>query len=471
MVCTSSSRCTAGSRSACRSTSRACSTASTGSGSPIRTPRRSGHRSSARSSRGSRSTTRASTSRSRAASRSATTRFRQDVPATVFMMSNPLATPSAEQVERGVAVVTAEDNRWQRCDLKTISLVGNVLMRQLAADADAVETVMFRDGHLTEASASNVLVVIGGAIVAPPKDQLILPGITYGATFDFAREAAIPFEIRPVGEGRGARRRRDVAHVVDEGSAGGDHVGREALRGRQAGAAVPEDARALPGAEAEVGSASRRGRRRRSGARSAFSRAGAWCRSGRDGTRAPLPCCRPQVSTIADEQHMIAGAMPRVVAALEPRDAARDQRDAGTAQPIVDALEAICVRPRKPAREIDLVVREHVDRVVLGPLEGREVLRAPVEAPHDERRVERHRVERVRGEADEPVVRSGAQMIVTPVANCASASRNSRSVKADTGAGATEARGAVGGGGASMVAVCAGGKAPMVAAAARRRPA
>ncbi len=126
--------------------------------------------------------------------------FPKDVPATVFMMSNPLATPSAEQIERGVAVVTAEDNRWQRCDLKTISLVGNVLMRQLAADADAVETVMFRDGRLTEASASNVLVVIGGTIVAPPKDRLILPGITYGATYDFAQEAGIPFEIRPVGK-------------------------------------------------------------------------------------------------------------------------------------------------------------------------------------------------------------------------------------------------------------------------------
>src|SRR5215813_8538966 len=61
--------------------------------------------------------------------------FPQGAPPTVFMMSNPLATPSAEQVERGVAVVTAEDNRWQRCDLKTISLVGNVLMRQFAADA------------------------------------------------------------------------------------------------------------------------------------------------------------------------------------------------------------------------------------------------------------------------------------------------------------------------------------------------
>ena len=124
--------------------------------------------------------------------------FPAGVPATVFMMSNPLSTPSAEQIERGVAVVTAEDNRWQRCDLKTISLVGNVLMRQLAADAGAVETVMFRDGHLTEASASNVLVVIGGTIVAPPKDNLILPGITYGAAYEFAVEAGLPFAMRPV---------------------------------------------------------------------------------------------------------------------------------------------------------------------------------------------------------------------------------------------------------------------------------
>jgi len=124
--------------------------------------------------------------------------FPAGVAPTVFMMSNPLATPSAEQVERGVAVVTAEDNRWRHCDLKTISLVGNVLMRQLAADAGAVETVMFRDGNLTEASASNVLVVIGAGIVAPPKDNLILPGITYGATYEFAQEAGIPFTIRPV---------------------------------------------------------------------------------------------------------------------------------------------------------------------------------------------------------------------------------------------------------------------------------
>src|SRR3954465_9098510 len=121
--------------------------------------------------------------------------FPAGVEPTVFMMSNPLVVPSREQVERGVAVVTAEDNRWHRCDLKTTSLLGNVLMRQLAADAGAMETVMFRDGLLTEASASNVLIVRGGKLVAPPKDHVILPGITYDATLEIARAAGVPLEV------------------------------------------------------------------------------------------------------------------------------------------------------------------------------------------------------------------------------------------------------------------------------------
>jgi D-alanine transaminase len=124
--------------------------------------------------------------------------FPVGVPPTVFMMSNPLPLPSREQVDKGVAVVTAEDNRWHRCDLKTTSLLGNVLMRQLAVDASAVECVMFRDGFLTEASASNVLIVKDGRVIAPPKDNLILPGITYDATLDVTRAAGIPLDVRKV---------------------------------------------------------------------------------------------------------------------------------------------------------------------------------------------------------------------------------------------------------------------------------
>jgi D-alanine transaminase len=82
--------------------------------------------------------------------------------------------------------------------LKTISLLGNVLARQFAVDHNAVEAVLFRDGYLTEASASNVLIVKNGEILAPPKDNLILPGITYDATLDLAREGRLKFDVRPI---------------------------------------------------------------------------------------------------------------------------------------------------------------------------------------------------------------------------------------------------------------------------------
>jgi D-alanine transaminase len=134
--------------------------------------------------------------------------FPKGITPTVFMMSNPLPIPTQEQIERGVAVVTAEDERWLHCDLKTISLVGNVLARQLAVERDAVETVLFRSGYLTEASASNVLIVRDGTIVAPPKDRLILPGITYDASFDLARQGGLRVEMRPV--------TRDEALAADE---------------------------------------------------------------------------------------------------------------------------------------------------------------------------------------------------------------------------------------------------------------
>lgn len=126
--------------------------------------------------------------------------FPRDPKPTVFMMSNPLSTPSTAVRERGVACVTAVDNRWHRCDIKSISLLGNVLMRQLAAEHDAVETMMFRDGHLSEASSSNVFIVKDGVIVAPLKDNLMLHGITLDAVIDLARRGNMPLELRPITE-------------------------------------------------------------------------------------------------------------------------------------------------------------------------------------------------------------------------------------------------------------------------------
>jgi len=124
----------------------------------------------------------------------------RDITPTVFMMVQPLASPSREAVENGVACITAEDFRWKKCHIKSTSLLGNVLARQLSADAGAAETILLRDGFLTEASASNVFVVKNGVVAASPCDNLILLGITYELLVRLAADGGVKLEIRPVAE-------------------------------------------------------------------------------------------------------------------------------------------------------------------------------------------------------------------------------------------------------------------------------
>lgn len=126
--------------------------------------------------------------------------FPKDVRPTVYVMSSPLTVPPAEQREQGVACVSAADFRWLRCDLKTTSLLANCLLRQLAVDAGCAETVLFRDGFLTEGSASNIFAVKGGVLLAPPKTHLVLPGITYDVVLELAAAHGLPCEVRAVRE-------------------------------------------------------------------------------------------------------------------------------------------------------------------------------------------------------------------------------------------------------------------------------
>jgi D-alanine transaminase len=126
--------------------------------------------------------------------------FPRDIAPTVFMMANPLVNPARALVEAGATAVTARDDRWLRCDIKSISLIGNVLLRQISAEAGAAETILFRDGKLTEASASNVFIVQRSVIVSPPKSNLILPGITYDVVSELAQANGMPMEFRAVTE-------------------------------------------------------------------------------------------------------------------------------------------------------------------------------------------------------------------------------------------------------------------------------
>ena len=123
---------------------------------------------------------------------------------TVFAMINPMQTPPDDLLRNGVSAITATDNRWLRCDIKAISLLPNVLLRQAALDAGCAEAILIRadsgqkEPFMTEGTASNIFVVKNGKLLAPPKDNLMLPGITYDVILEIAAANNIPHEVRRV---------------------------------------------------------------------------------------------------------------------------------------------------------------------------------------------------------------------------------------------------------------------------------
>jgi D-alanine transaminase len=121
-----------------------------------------------------------------------------EVTPTVFAFCAPWPSASADARARGIACITAEDTRWARCDIKSVSLLANVLLRQLAVDAGAAETILLRDGWLMEASASTVHVIAGGEILTPPDSTRILPGTTRSVVDELAVRLAIPARATPV---------------------------------------------------------------------------------------------------------------------------------------------------------------------------------------------------------------------------------------------------------------------------------
>ncbi len=126
--------------------------------------------------------------------------FPKGLTPTVFVMANPLTLPTQKQVDEGLAVAVREDIRWLRCDIKSTSLLGHCMLRTEATGEGCAEVVLVRDGFLTEASSSNVLVVKDGVVLCPPKDHLILPGISYDVILELLAVHRIAHEVRPVRE-------------------------------------------------------------------------------------------------------------------------------------------------------------------------------------------------------------------------------------------------------------------------------
>jgi D-alanine transaminase len=121
-----------------------------------------------------------------------------DIEPTVFLMTNGMKPPSAQQRSQGVSCVSADDFRWAKAHIKATSLLGAVFARQISFDAGAIETVMFRDGCLSEAAASNVWIVKQGKVLGTPKDNLVLEGIRYGLIEEICQAQGIGFELRRI---------------------------------------------------------------------------------------------------------------------------------------------------------------------------------------------------------------------------------------------------------------------------------
>ena len=160
--------------------------------------------------------------------------FPKEVTPTVFIMTNPLSLPSAQALKQGVACASMEDKRWLNCHIKSISLLGNVLAAQHAVENEAVETIQFRDGFLTDGSASNVWIVKNGKLLAPPKDNLILEGIRYGLIEELCAAGGIAFESRRIA--------RDEVFAADEvllSSASKEVLSVVSIDGKTVGNGVP----------------------------------------------------------------------------------------------------------------------------------------------------------------------------------------------------------------------------------------
>ena len=117
---------------------------------------------------------------------------------TVFAMATPIAAPNPAIAERGIHAVTREDIRWHRCDIKAVTLLAAVLLRQEAADEDAMEAILVRDGLATEGAASNLFIVQDGVIVTPPKGADLLPGITRDLVLELAVKEGLAHREVPI---------------------------------------------------------------------------------------------------------------------------------------------------------------------------------------------------------------------------------------------------------------------------------
>ncbi len=117
---------------------------------------------------------------------------------TLVIIARPETGPDPSLREGGVAVLTAPDLRWHLCHVKSTGLLYNVLVKQRAAEAGCYEALLVRDGLVTEGTASNAFVVLGGLLHTHPEGPHILSGVTRRVTLELAADLGIPVREEPV---------------------------------------------------------------------------------------------------------------------------------------------------------------------------------------------------------------------------------------------------------------------------------
>jgi D-alanine transaminase len=126
--------------------------------------------------------------------------FPPDAIPTVFAYAQKLKYPDRSQLADGVAAVTLPDTRWMRCDIKSICLLPNAMMRQRAIERGAAEAILIRDHFITEGAASNVFIVSRGRLTTPPKGPFILPGVTRDLVLELAHANDVVCIEQPINE-------------------------------------------------------------------------------------------------------------------------------------------------------------------------------------------------------------------------------------------------------------------------------
>jgi D-alanine transaminase len=117
---------------------------------------------------------------------------------TVFSMVMHVPAANVARISKGIAVITVDDFRWNACDIKSISLIANVMIRQQAAEAGVEDAIMLKGGMVTEGTASNVFIVKNGALKTPPLGRNLLSGITRDLVIEIARNASITVEEKEI---------------------------------------------------------------------------------------------------------------------------------------------------------------------------------------------------------------------------------------------------------------------------------